>query len=163
MKTFIFIFLTLMTISFSCQKEKLIENFVLDSSIGIFIINSSGHDLLDTNTENHIETSSIKIYNIIDGIPIEVNNPRHYYSKGFFISDEKIDGKFILQLSLNTTNSIRHGTFETTTLLKLSSNDTDTLTCQFHKTINSLICKKVVYNGSAVWEWNSDRIITIKK
>lgn len=120
-------------------------------------------NLLDINTENHFDIASIKLYYLVDGIPVEVNNPMYDAPKGFSISNEKRNGKFVLGLSLNATNNINRGNFEATTYLQLSNSDTDTIVCEFSKETNSLICKKVIYNGSNVWQWNSERFITIEK
>lgn len=161
MKTFSWLVFVFITTLFSCNKEN--ENFNLETSIDISFIDHSGNDLLNEGTENHYDIKKIKLYYLIHGISTEVYDSNLDSPKGFFKSNDLRNGKYFLRLFPNQSNMNNRDAFETTTYLQLCNNETDTILCEFSKNINSLTCTKVVYNGSVVWQWNSERYITIQK
>lgn len=160
MKTTFYLIIAMM-VFFSCQKEK--DNYTMDTAIDFSFIDDSGHDLLDNSSENHYDINFIKLYYLVDGVSTEVNAPNLDYPKGFFKSNELRNGRYFMRLFPNQSNDQNSTAFETITYLQLKSADIDTIKCEFSKSTNSLICEKVIYNGSTVWQWGTDRYIVIEK
>lgn len=138
MKKIIFIITTLLLIS--CSKDKPIPGFILDSSLDIFLKNSEGQDLLNTSAFN---PANFKVYYLINGQKIEVNNPMMGYPRGFLVSNENPKFVRIFMNDLETE-------LIPTTYIEWNTTDTDTIQTFYTRTENKVVYNKVWLNGSLV-------------
>ena len=126
---------------------------VIDNNVDIYYINNRQVDLMDTSVIGSFKTDSIHLYNVVRGVKKEVNN-RVDYPHNFFIYKNEELQKYVLRVFLEVD----------TTFLELNRNITDTITCSFERSENSLIIRKVWYNGNVKWDdFSVSREFTIMK
>lgn len=149
-------FILLLMISFfSCNSndENQPSATNIDAVVRFYVLNNQGDDLLNPNNQNSIDTDNLKIYEIINGEEVEVNNPNMDAPKGFWISppEGKFD-KYRLSLTLN----ILEDSNTTITLLKWSESDLDSFKAELEKGEDYIICKKIWVNDIKVWDMIED-------
>ena len=138
----------------SCSKPNNIKNEMvnIDTSINLIIKSNNGEDLLLTTTQNSLNTDNIKLFNLLNGQYIEVNNSNQDYPKNYFIFDYT-DSKAI-RIFPNDTNTEENPT----TLIKWNNIDTDTIKCHFNRGSGNdgsfVICDKVWFNGNLIFPNN---------
>jgi hypothetical protein len=155
MKPITLIIITAMAF-FSCKKDK--ESLNIDTGIEINVKDNIGNDLLNPIFNNAFSESNIKIYYLIDGEKKEVYNPNYTYPRNFRISEK--EGVYYMTLWPNTTEKDEFPI----TYIKWNETDTDTIKCSFSRTENSVICIKVWYNGTLMWnDYSSCRCIQVVK
>jgi hypothetical protein len=152
--------LTLMLISammlFSCQKEK--EAMNLDAGIEITVFDNNGNDLLNPSNQNSFKEQNIKIYYLINGIVEEVYYPNYDNPRNFSIYER--DGIYRMGLSPNANEKDEFPV----TYIKWNETDTDTIKCSISRTESSVICTKVWYNETLMWDdYSSCRCIQVVK
>jgi hypothetical protein len=136
----------------SCKLESPNES-VIDNNVDIYYINSSHEDLMDTAVIGSFKADSINLYNVVKGIKKEVNNRADYPHNFFIYKNEELQ-KYVLRVFLEVD----------TTFLELNRHITDTITCAFERSENSLIIRKVWYNGNVKWDdFSVSREFTIMK
>lgn len=155
MKLITLILITTMVL-FSCQKEK--ESFNVDTGIEITVLDKIGNDLLNPLNQNSYKEDIIKIYYLINGVVEEVYFPNYENPRNFSIYEK--DGIYQMRLF---PNGYEREEFPVT-FIKWNETDTDTIKCSFTRTHNSVVCTKVWYNETFMWEdYSSCRCIQIVK
>jgi hypothetical protein len=137
---------------FSCDKDDTdCCSEVGDDDIFEFsVLNASGEDLLDPSAEESLNTSSIKIFKIVDGNKVEINNPASDYPKGYQIVEGGEYYRFI-PLFANSEPDESKG------IIEWNENDSDTLTLNYtDQSGNTRRLKRISYNNKAVWLANDD-------
>ena len=159
-------FILLLMISFfSCNSndENQPSATNIDAVVRFYVLNNQGDDLLNPNNQNSIDTDNLKIYEIINGEEVEVNNPNMDAPKGFWISppEGKFD-KYRLSLTLN----ILEDSNTTITLLKWSESDLDSFKAELEKGEDYINCKKIWVKDIKVWdmrEYGDERFFILQK
>lgn len=150
----------------NCNKENT-DMTVVDLGIYISFIDNNGTDLLNPNNDVSYKENEIKVFHLLNGKKELFYKSNLDHPNGFFIvHDEKISNYYYLGVGVNDyDNGSTANPYEAITLLELSENVTDTITCKIEKGENSLLTRQVTYNGKVVWDWddNTERRITIKK
>jgi len=140
--------LTLMLISammlFSCQKEK--ESFIVDIGIEITVSDENGNDLLNPSNQNSFNEQNIKIYDLINGVVEEVYYPNYDNPRCFSIVEK--DGIYRMMLSPNANEKDEFPV----TYIKWNETDTDTIKCSISRGDNYVVCTKVWYNETLMWD-----------
>lgn len=155
MRTIIFLTFILIAMN-ACDRDQ--EKLVLDAGIEISVLDGDGNDLLNPLTNNAFIESNIKIYYLVNGELEEVYYPNYDNPRNFSIYER--DGFYRMGLSPNANEKDELPV----TYIKWNDNDTDTIKCSFSRTDNSVICTKVWYNESVMWEnYSSCRCIQVVK
>jgi hypothetical protein len=142
----------LVIIAGGCKLEPQNE-VIIDNNVDIYYINTVQEDLLDTAVNGGFTADSIHLYNIVKGVKNPVYN-RTDYPQNFFIYKNEVFNKYVLRVFLEVD----------TTFLELNRNITDTIICAFDRSPNSLIIRKVWYNGNLKWaDYATSREFTIMK
>ncbi|WP_037315620.1 hypothetical protein [Salegentibacter sp. Hel_I_6] len=136
---------------FSCDKEESYCCSPGDDDIFEFsILNASGEDLLDPSTDESLNTSSIKIFKIIDGSKLEINNPNSDYPEGYQIVEGEDNFRFI-PLFANSDPEVSKG------IIEWNENDSDTLTLYYtDQSEETTRLTKIIYNAKEVWKENEE-------
>ncbi|MFK8105008.1 MAG: hypothetical protein AB8G15_21000, partial [Saprospiraceae bacterium] len=69
---------------FACTK-KTNDQMVISTAIDLTVKNQAGEDLLDSQTEGYFSKDAIRLYYLVDGSLLEVNEPELDAAKGFSI------------------------------------------------------------------------------
>jgi hypothetical protein len=138
MKKIIFILVTVLMLS--CSKGQPITGFIVGGSLDIFLRNSEGQDLLGTTSFN---PANFKVYNIINGQKVEINDPLMGSPRNFLVSSE--NPKFV-RLFMNDLET----EVLPTTYIEWNATDTDTIQTLYTRTENSVVYNKVWLNGNIV-------------
>lgn len=157
--------LLLMISFFSCNSndENQPSATNLDVGVSFYVLNENGEDLLNPNNQNSIDITNLKIYELINGEEVEINNPNSDAPKGFsVVSPEGKYDKYRLDLTLN----ILEKSNTTITLLKWSESDLDSFKTELEKGEDYIICKKIWVNDIKVWDMiedGDDRFFILQK
>lgn len=155
MKPVTLILITTMVL-FSCQKEK--ESHNIDTGIEITVFDSIGNDLLNPSNQNSYKENIIKIYYLINGVVEEVYYSNYDNPRNFIIYEK--DGIYQMRLFPNANEKDELPV----TYIKWNDSDTDTIKCCFSRTESSVICTKVWYNETLMWDdYSSCRCIQVVK
>ncbi len=127
----------------SCEKESL--NFNLDRQIEILVTDKSGNNLLNPSNPEAYNIKDIRLYYLEDNNLKEVFYSHQDYPRNYMILDE-LDYRIRI-----FPNASKEEEFPVT-LIKWNETDMDTIKCEFSRTENSLICRKVWYNGKPMWD-----------
>lgn len=137
------------------------ENTNIDTGVNIFLKNNDGLNLL--NTPDYL-SENFRVYNVVGGQAIEVNEPHLDYPRNFFVNTETSPASLTLFL-----NSDPHEEFPVT-YIKWNENQTDTLKAAYSRGSGNedyIICNKIWLNNNLVWDISADgtegREITIIK
>ncbi|MBE9466761.1 MAG: hypothetical protein IMY72_00400 [Bacteroidetes bacterium] len=142
----------------ACQKEES-NQFNLDTSFSMSVLDKNNNDLLNPNNNNSFKEENIKILYLIDGEKIEVNKPMLDYPKGFRIFEH--ENEYRIAIFPNNESILK---FPITYII-WNSTERDTIKCEIQGTDKSEICKKIWYNGALTWDSseNKERFFEIKK
>lgn len=106
--------------------------------------------MLAPSAEESLNTSSIKIFKIVDGNKVEINNPASDYPKGYQIAEGGEYYRFI-PLFANSEPDVSKG------IIEWNENDSDTLTLNYtDQAGNTRRLTRISYNDKAVWLANDD-------
>lgn len=145
----------------SCSSNNTIEETNIEAGIVFYLLDTEGNDLLDPNNSNSINLNSVKVYEIINGQEVEINNPNLDGPRGFVLLEpEGIYNKYRLSLGLNITEISN----PTTTIVKWNTTDIDIFKSEYNRGDNFIICTKILLNNEVVWKTeNGIRFIEIVK
>lgn len=142
--TWLLIIATILAIS-SCKKTSTFS-FTKDIKIEIILTSESGEDMFDPESFFYYAQESIKIFYLINGEEVEMNNKLLDPARNFFINFK--NDRFRMQLYPNHDSSEEYPV----TIIKWNSSKTDIIKCAYERNLNSVICNKVWYNDELVWE-----------
>lgn len=153
MKTLpLYVLLLIATIGLSCKKNCCI---MIDANITINLVSKSSENLLAP--PNGLTLADIDVYYMKDGVKTLYFERHLDASKGFLINKHS-DGQEKLTL-FPTLNKDKF----TETMVKFGDLGTDTIRCEYYKTDNQDIVKKVWLNGKLAWDGKGIRELTIVK
>lgn len=146
MKNIVLIF-SIFFILNACEKDEPMEN--VQNIIHISYTNSSGDDLLDENTVNHIDSSNIDIYYLKEGAKIRVYDENMDLPENFNFFFNQTYDKYFLQIQLS------HFVIDNLSETYIHINeDVDTIKCEYEIIDNGYSFQKVWYNS--ILKINSD-------
>lgn len=142
-----FILLIALFALMSCKKEKepVVNNYIVNSSMLFSLVNSQNEDLLDPNTPNAIDVSKIRVFYV------ENNETKLYF-------DGNMDAPFGYKLNTEQGNRIvvffNNSKMEERpiTYIQWRENDRDKIEVQYIKNIPSILKEKVWLNGKLIWQ-----------
>jgi hypothetical protein len=132
----------------SCRKDYPV---IVDLAIDLWIRDGNGNNLFNTNTINHFEKDSVRVFYLENGIRKEFNNPLMGAPRNFLIMENTSNGEYGMRL-LPYNGPDVEGTIKTTTFIQWNSVDQDTVECEINKIRFSEICTKVWYNGKLKYD-----------
>jgi len=152
----IIIFSLAMILFPSCGSDN--DQFIVDTAINISVSDGEGNDLLNPVNVKSFMENEIKIFYIVNGQEIEVNNIDMAYPKGFFIYED--ENEFRLRVFPNVDKNSELPV----TYIKWNDKVVDTIKCSIERKNNSEICTKVWLNDNLVWEgYETERFFEIIK
>lgn len=139
----------LMTIllSLSCSDEKdCCSQIAGNNTLFEFsLVNQNGEDLLNESIQDSYNTNSIKLYNLIDGEEILINNPNSDYPNGYLIFEK--DGLNLIRPFFNESNLIASG------IIEWNPNKRDEISLEMvQQSENVKRLVKIKHNGEIVWD-----------
>lgn len=143
-KVWVLLFVSVIFLN-ACKKESS-YTFSKDIKIEILLADGEGEDLFNPESFFYYNKENIKIFYLIDGEEIEMNNERLNPSRNFFINF--YDEKYRMQLYPNHDASEEFPV----TIIKWNSSKTDLIKCGFDRKSNSIRCNKIWLNDQLVWE-----------
>lgn len=135
MKRIIVILCVVVTITIGCKKDPN-SSVVVNTFVDIYYLNSSDQYLLNNSTPNHFDADSFIVYNVTNNVKTVVDYPNLDWPNDFAVLSDSLKNNF-LRVVLQTD----------TTLLTLSKNITDTITCIIYKSEGNTLIKNISYNG----------------
>ena len=158
MKNLLIILLMLLS---SCNSDNNMQETNIEADIGFYLLDSNGNDLLNPNNPNGIDLDIVRVYEIINGEEVEINNPNLDGPHGFVLLEpEGIYDKYRLSLGLN----IKEISNPTTTIVKWNTTDIDIFKSEYNRGDNFIICTKIWLNNDIVWKTSDGvRFIEITK
>lgn len=132
----------------SCKKTSDFS-YTKDIKIEILLSDNEGFDLFDPESYTYFNKDSIKIFYIINGVEVEINNTLLDPPRNFYVNYTR--GRFRLQLFPNHDISEEFPI----TLIKFNQTATDTVRCSYERNSSSITCTKVWYNSNLAWEKNT--------
>ena len=146
MKKIAYLFVTILLV-LSCSDEKdCCSQIAGNNTLFEFsLVNQNGEDLLDENVQDSYNTNNIKLFNLIDGEEILINNPNSDSPNGYLIFEK--DGLNLIRLSFDESNLIVSG------IIEWNSNKRDEISLEMvqqSENVKRLI--KIKYNGETVWD-----------
>jgi hypothetical protein len=141
------ILLVLFSITLSCANND--DSVIKELHIDLYVVDENGNDLLDPNNANTLRYDDISIYYVVEGKSIRVNNGTADTPKGFSINEPGgIYHNHWIRLYLNSEK----GKEISTTMIKWSENDYDTLDVSFTKRGANIRRDKIWINKHLVWD-----------
>lgn len=139
---------------FACSKSNEIEEqqYNLEVSVEFSVFNSQNEDLLNPENPNHMDVSTIKLFNVINEEKQEVYNPNSDSPKGFRIFKHENEYRIGITLNHSETSS------KTITYLQWNNSDVDTIEATFKTTQSSLYKNEIWLNGLHVWQRGDNTI-----
>ncbi len=134
----------------SCSVGESPQNINIDNNLTFYLVDENGNDLLNPENPNSVELDLIRVFYMIDGEKIEVNDSNLEFPRAFrVIPPEGNYDKFLLVLYLN----IEDKSSSTTTLFQWTREDIDYFQAEFDRGKNErhVICTKVMWNGQVVF------------
>ena len=144
------IFLTLFS---SCTKsidDEPQQQANLAVGIDIGIRNANGEDLLNPSNPNSYKADNIKLYYLINGKKIEINDPKMATPRNFIIYEK--DGEYRIGVTQNysETESLP------ITYIEWNPNETDTLQAEVYRNGGLIRSIKTWFNGELMWDAESE-------
>lgn len=140
-----YLIFSIFLISLSCNKEKYCCD-ARSTGIGIFVVDSLGNDLLNTEIPGAINTNEIELMYLIDGSMQTVYNPNMDCPRNVCYYNEHPEGGFI-RIFPNEVESEEYPI----TYIDWGNGDIDTLKCHFIRNddgrSSSIVCDKVWFNN----------------
>ena len=138
MKRVLFTIIAFITI-ISCSKEKDQVGLPYDNPIEFSYVDGNGEDLLNSNHPNYIHISSIRLYNVIDGVKK-------------LIVIEGTDNNNGVNLNCNdNSNCTLSFRISEMTIIELGSQYSDTICLLNNRSL-------ITYNGEVIWEADKDSV-----
>jgi len=142
MKTILITSMVIITLFLSnCTKEPN-NAAIVGTFIDIGFKDKLNNDLLDPSTPNHYLSDSIRLYSIKNGIKTEVFHANYDDPRNFNIYKNDSLKMYRIMVYFDTD----------TTLLKLNSRITDTISCITERANGNWLLKKLWYNGVLKWD-----------
>lgn len=140
-------------ISMSCEKKA--ETDIGSTYFRVSVLDSTGADLLDTLNPVGYLWDSIRIYNLINGIPV-----MYYYSNrglqyGYSIHNDYSEYYYLL----TTPDRFAHPNevLNYTMYIAWSKEDWDTIVCETSEPYEGIkFIDKIYYNGKLLWNCETD-------
>jgi hypothetical protein len=145
MKKIGYLFVTIL-LSLSCSDEKdCCSQIAGNNTLFEFsLVNQNGEDLLNENTQNSYNTNNIKLYNLIDGEEILINNPNSDSPNGYSIFEK--DGLNLFRPFFKESN------LEISGIIEWNPNKRDKISLEMvQQSENVKRLVKIKYNGEIVW------------
>lgn len=111
------------------------------TSFEMIVRDSEGIDLLNPSSLNSLNSDSIKLYYLENGIVSEVYSPNYDHPRNYLIYSET-DGTYRIRIFPNDIQTEQNPV----TYIKWNEGDTDTITCTFIYTDNAIMLKEVRVN-----------------
>lgn len=111
MRKFILIIITLAMLTISCDTSSAPNGVVIETSINISFVDGKGSDLLNPDHSEAITEQNTDLYYLIDGKKEKYFKDNLDYSKGFFISDEKLSNWYFMGIFPNVINDQETATY----------------------------------------------------
>jgi hypothetical protein len=149
MKKLFFINVIILLLFSSCSNEEDCCFPGDDDIFEIVLLNASGENLLDPNTPGSFNTSKIKVFNILNGEKMEINNPNSDYPKGYNIIERNGALRFV-PLFGNSNLDVSEG------IIQWNEHEEDTITLAYSlqsENVRRLI--RIFYNNEEVWNETS--------
>jgi hypothetical protein len=150
----IMVLLTVISAMPACGKKGILEGFNIHAFADVHVLDEEGNDLLDPNKSylKSVDLSQLYLIYIIDGKEHIVNEPNLDDPRGYrLLSPEGKYTNYRLRISLN----IGGKESVTTTLMKWSGGQIDTIDADINRAPSSIICTKIIFNGHVVWDVES--------
>ncbi len=132
---------------FACDSNDDDKEFYMYVNISTYfsIFNVQGDDLLDPETPNHIDTSKIKIFYVINGVKKELtDNPKKYE---VYTKEQKNMNAYSIEVIMNDSEKIK----KSITYVQWNEKDTDTIEATYVRDKKNVIYPKEVWlNGTLV-------------
>lgn len=125
----------------SCKKDA--KQTIVETHLDIAYSDDLGNDLLDTSNSNSFSSDNIRLYTFVNNVKTEVYHPNLTYPHNFMIYKDDSLNQYFLRVFLD----------QETTLLQLSPNITDTITCTIDNSNGNSIIRKAWYNDDLKWEF----------
>jgi len=139
-------FLALYFVAFlfmSCSGDDANNNAPMDVNFELSVRDNSNVDLLSPDVANTLNTSQIKLFYLIQGESIEVNNPSLDHPRNYFIFQH--ESEYRIRIFLNNETSEQ----QPVTYIKWNELDTDTIKVQYAANRTK---DKVWVNNELVWQ-----------
>lgn len=140
------IILTILTF-FACDSNDDNKDFYMYVNISTYfsVFNVQGDDLLDPENPNHIDTSKIKIFYVINGVKKELtDNPKKYE---LYTKEQKNINAYSIEVIMNDSEKIK----KSITYVQWNEKDTDTIEATYVRDKKNVIYPKEVWlNGTLV-------------
>lgn len=131
---------------------------IVEDYVDIYLKNTSGENLMNTGNYN---SENFKIFNEINGVKVEVNNPLAAAPRNFYIITETNPISMRLFLNSSPTEILPK------TYIQWNETETDTLSANFVTDGINVGYSKLWLNGDLIWDGtlptNHKREITITK
>ena len=109
------------------------------------LVNQNGEDLLNENTQNSYNTNNIKLYNLINGEEILINNPNSDSPNGYQIFEK--EGLNLIRPFFNESNLMVNG------IIEWNPNKRDEISLEMvQQSENVKRLVEIKYNGEIVWD-----------
>lgn len=143
----------------SCSKNS--GSDVVDVGIHLKLENSTGSDLLDPNEGNTYNTENIKLFYIQNGVEQLYLCGNCDHQKGYYFFER--NNKFVISILPNI--EVQQDGTDPVTYIQWNETDRDTIQCHINRNENGsvIVCTKVWYNDSLVYDNNGERYFTIIK
>lgn len=134
---------------FACKKSNDLKNsWIIDDGVEFSVFNADNEDLLDPETANHLNTSEIKLFYLVDGKMEEVYNPMYQFPRNFMIYKHEHEYRIAINLNFTADTCI--------TYIQWNPYDVDTLEATYRKRTDDLVqISKVWLNGTQIWDWTT--------
>ena len=137
----------------SCDKVDYEVGSNIDISASVFLVNDSGQDLLNPKHPDGIHFAEIKVYEVVDGKKVEIQNLNSDAPKGISLIEPEGD---IEKYRLNLTFNITENSNMTETIIQWEEGDEDNLKAKLKRGDNFITCEEVWVNGEKVWDLYDD-------
>jgi hypothetical protein len=142
------LFLTIITM-ISCQNTEEDRSFsYFDNAVAFSLKNDEGDDLLDPTNVNALDTSSFKVYYIIDGVKTRYSESHLVDPKGFRVFEHENEYRIAIFTDFSSDRDI--------TIIEWFENDVDTIEVLYNKTANSVLKQDIWLNGEHIWEYGNN-------
>jgi len=144
------IFLITIAIAYSCSKEPIDGPCIISVDVNFNILNQDGEDLLNPETPDYFPFEDMKLFYLINGEKVEVNDPNMDTPRNIMLITET--SPYTLRCFTSDSdagftheeNGSKIGT--SIAYLELNENDTDTVTTEWASKDCSFSNDKVWYN-----------------
>jgi hypothetical protein len=137
----------------SCDSKDQRDETVIDTNIEISVTRNAV-DLLNAQNQDAFHEKNIRLFHMLNGSRVDINDPKLDYPKGFMIYQR--DKEYRMRIFPYSGIDASHNLIDNlpTTYIQWNETDVDTITCALERKSNSAVCKKVWFNTKLVWESN---------